>query len=147
MKKKLIKTQDNDSAAAPAEHEHKKVLDRMQGRTVPLTDENVEILASYGLTVREIASLCRCGTTTLSKHHHDAFEAGRDACKSSLRRKQVELAQAGNVTMLIWLGKNLLGQSDVNTIKGDAANPLQINTDREVLIDKLIGDRAAPKPN
>ena len=142
MKSKLIKTKVEEKDAASSDIGRKKTRE-----TVPLTDENVENLSSYGLTVKEICALCRCSPNTLIKYHHDAWEAGQLVCKSSLRRKQVELAQAGNVTMLIWLGKNLLGQSDMNTIKGDAANPLQINTDREVLIDKLIGDRAAPKPN
>lgn len=31
---------------------------------------------------------------------------------ASLRRKQFELAQAGDRTMLIWLGKQRLGQSE-----------------------------------
>ena len=30
----------------------------------------------------------------------------------SLRRKQYEVALSGNPSMLIWLGKNVLGQSD-----------------------------------
>lgn len=32
--------------------------------------------------------------------------------KISLRRKQYEMAMNGNVTMLIWLGKQYLGQAD-----------------------------------
>ena len=32
--------------------------------------------------------------------------------KMSLRRKQFELAISGNLGALIWLGKNLLGQTD-----------------------------------
>ena len=32
--------------------------------------------------------------------------------KIALRRKQIDLAMAGNVTMLIWLGKHLLGQQN-----------------------------------
>ena len=129
----------------------------MSRKSIELNDDNIELLASYGLTLTEIAVMCRCSHHTITKHHQEALNNGHAVCRSSLRRKQYELAmgldkdgrQTGkpNPTMLIWLGKNLLGQSDVNTIKGDAANPLQINTDREVLIDKLIGDRAAPKPN
>jgi hypothetical protein len=30
----------------------------------------------------------------------------------SLKRKQYEVAMSGNVSMLIWLGKNILGQRD-----------------------------------
>ena len=33
----------------------------------------------------------------------------------SIRRKQYELAMAGDKTMLIWLGKQLLGQSQNGT--------------------------------
>ena len=31
-----------------------------------------------------------------------------------LARKQIEVAMSGNVAMLIWLGKQMLGQSDKN---------------------------------
>jgi len=33
----------------------------------------------------------------------------------SLRRRQYKLAKQGNVTMMIWLGKQWLGQSDKTT--------------------------------
>lgn len=33
-------------------------------------------------------------------------------CRQKLRQKQYEVALAGNVTMLIWLGKQMLGQTD-----------------------------------
>ena len=33
--------------------------------------------------------------------------------KIELRRKQWQVAMEGNVQMLIWLGKNILGQKDV----------------------------------
>jgi hypothetical protein len=34
-----------------------------------------------------------------------------------LRRKQLEKAMGGDSTMLIWLGKNMLGQSDKSEVK------------------------------
>ena len=40
------------------------------------------------------------------------FERGTAAFDLSIRRKQAEVAMAGNVTMLIWLGKQRLGQRD-----------------------------------
>lgn len=36
----------------------------------------------------------------------------KEAMRVNLKRKQYDVAMAGNVTMLIWLGKNELGQSD-----------------------------------
>ena len=37
---------------------------------------------------------------------------GKDKGRMSLRRLQFEKAQTGNTTMLIWLGKQMLGQKD-----------------------------------
>ena len=36
--------------------------------------------------------------------------------KASLRRAQWKLAESGNATMLIWLGKQVLGQSDKSEV-------------------------------
>ena len=43
----------------------------------------------------------------------------------SLRRKQYQLAIKGNVTMLVWLGKNLLGQADRQELTGRSGGPIQ----------------------
>jgi len=43
----------------------------------------------------------------------------------SLRRKQYQLAIKGNVTMLVWLGKNLLGQADRQELSGRFGGPIQ----------------------
>lgn len=42
----------------------------------------------------------------------DAFKAYSAAARGSLRRKQFELAMHGDKTMLIFLGKNYLAQTD-----------------------------------
>lgn len=42
----------------------------------------------------------------------EALEEGNYTGHLSLRRKQFQQALDGNITMLIWLGKNLLGQTD-----------------------------------
>ena len=41
-----------------------------------------------------------------------AFEEGKAAKCESLRRAQLKVAEGGNATMLIWMGKQLLGQKD-----------------------------------
>src|SRR5690554_591052 len=42
----------------------------------------------------------------------------QEMLRINLRKKQYQVAmEEGNVTMLIWLGKNMLGQSDKNEIK------------------------------
>jgi hypothetical protein len=51
-------------------------------------------------------------------------EQKREPIRINLLKKQYDVAMSGNTSMLIWLGKNILGQSDkVNTetsFKGDS---------------------------
>jgi len=41
----------------------------------------------------------------------DSLKKGQYQAKIALRRMQWQAATSGNVTMQIWLGKNMLGQS------------------------------------
>jgi hypothetical protein len=60
--------------------------------------------------------LGRVATGLQYRHLNRRFAAeiakGRAEGRTSLRRKQWELAMGGNATMLIFLGKNMLGQTD-----------------------------------
>jgi hypothetical protein len=42
----------------------------------------------------------------------EVMERGYLKGRISIRRKQMQVAETGNVTMLIWLGKQVLGQRD-----------------------------------
>lgn len=70
-------------------------------------------LASKGLSIDEIGAFCDVSHDTITRRFADALEKGRQLCNASLRRKQVEMALEGNATMLVWLGKNRLDQTDV----------------------------------
>lgn len=59
--------------------------------------------------------------STLYKRHQDEG-------KASLRRSQWKLADAGNPTMLIWLGKQVLGQRDSMDLSGPNGGPLEVRT-------------------
>jgi hypothetical protein len=41
-----------------------------------------------------------------------AYHRGLSSLKQAVRRKQIQMAMRGNFTMLIWLGKQLLGQRE-----------------------------------
>jgi hypothetical protein len=66
----------------------------------------------------EMASCLGVSLSTLEQRAHDdpvirgIIEKERDEARASVRRKQYELAMAGDRTMLVWLGKNWLGQKD-----------------------------------
>jgi hypothetical protein len=77
--------------------------------------KDVYELAAIGCTDREIARWFDVDENTLRYNFSDILEKGREDLKHSLRRAQLKLALSGNAVMLIWLGKNILGQSDTPT--------------------------------
>jgi hypothetical protein len=85
----------------------------------------VEKLASIGCTHEEIAIFFDTTPETLKRRKREwddfclALERGKNNFHMSIRRQQWQQAREGNVTMLIWLGKNCLGQSDKREIKAD----------------------------
>lgn len=77
-----------------------------------LDEALIQNLARVGCTNEEIASACKCDAETIRKNYSAVVKEGRDHLRTSLRMLQVKTAQGGNVAMQIWLGKQLLGQSD-----------------------------------
>lgn len=74
----------------------------------------VKDLAGVMCTQQEIANILNI---SLRKFQDDAelmhiYKMGIENAKSSLRRMQWKSAQAGNVTMQIWLGKQYLNQRE-----------------------------------
>ena len=76
--------------------------------------EAVRELASEGNTQEEIARALGFARTTFAnrKDVTEAYYKGMAEMKLSLRHWQMNVAKGGNVQMLIWLGKNMLGQAD-----------------------------------
>ena len=72
----------------------------------------VEQLSSFGCTNIEIASFFGCSSDLLEKSYSEFLTKGREKGKIRLRQLQWKVAEQGNVSMLIWLGKQVLGQSD-----------------------------------
>jgi len=72
----------------------------------------VQDLAALGCKTTEIAVVVGCSVDTLDRSFAEEMAKGRENLKISLRRWQLESAKKGNVVMLIWLGKQLLKQTD-----------------------------------
>lgn len=75
-------------------------------------EQQIKNLASLGLTNIEIAQYFGYHEATLRRNFDEFLTKGRIELKKSLRKKQIDVAKKGNVSMLIWLGKQYLGQSD-----------------------------------
>jgi len=81
----------------------------------------VEKLASFGCTNLEIASVFGCDESLLRKSYSEFLTKGRETGKIRLRQAQWKVALGDkkkdpNVIMLIWLGKQILGQADKKEI-------------------------------
>jgi AraC-like DNA-binding protein len=84
-------------------------------------------LCATQCTLEEMATALNVSADTIERRVSEKFGATfaeifqqkRKAGFASLRSKQFEVAMSGNVAMLIWLGKQYLGQSDKQLQKTD----------------------------
>lgn len=72
----------------------------------------VEKLAAINCSYAEIGASVGCDSSTLTRRFAQVIERGREQGKMSLKRKMWETAHGGNVTMMIWLSKQMLGYTD-----------------------------------
>lgn len=77
-----------------------------------IDEEQVRALAEIQCSYEEIAAVLKTTRQTLQNRFREVVEDGWKAGKTGIRREQMKLAMGGNVTMLIWLGKQFLGQAD-----------------------------------
>ena len=77
-----------------------------------IDEKQVEQLAAINCSLAEMAAVLDCSVDTLDRRFAEVIKKGRAAGRMSLKRKQYEVGMKGNVSMLIWLGKQTLGQRD-----------------------------------
>jgi hypothetical protein len=101
----------------------------------------MERAAQIGCTIAETAALLGIAANTFSSHlQHDPnlrehYDRARDKGKETLRRWQWRAAEEGNPTMLIWLGKQMLGQKDKRDDDDAGTAPVRV-------IVELVGEAA-----
>ena len=96
----------------------------------PIDAKQVAILANNGCSQRLIGSLLGFEPVSFmsaiqrNPALHACIKENTDNLKKRLLCKQVELAEQGDKTMLVWLGKNLLQQTDqhAHNIKAEGLN-------------------------
>ena len=69
-------------------------------------------LSKLGCTNKEMADFFGCSPDLLEKSYSEFLTKGRAEQKMRLRQLQWKACEKGNVSMLIFLGKNMLGQQD-----------------------------------
>ena len=105
----------------------KPVKKRKVGRPkVELNLDELERLSRLNCTMPEISAYFDIPLRTLEDKFtnepevRQAIHKGRATCMLSLRRKQIQIMEeTNNSTMAIWLGKQILGQTDKQEIVQD----------------------------
>ena len=116
----------------------------MAGRPrIKVSIEDIEKLAQIGATQREMACFLGIDQNTLDRRlaepkYRAALNRGDSNFNISLRRKQAEIAMKGDRTMLIWLGKQRLGQTDKVIHAGASADEI---TQGSVSAAELLASR------
>jgi hypothetical protein len=126
----------NDTAASKTGPKPKKLKEAVytgievgRGENKKIIDPNeVYKLASIGMKNSEIAEWFGIDDSTLNYNFKQELLKGKLNLSQSLRRAQITLALSGNATMLIWLGKNILGQSE-NPFNSEDNQPLPWSDD------------------
>ncbi len=109
--------------------ENKQNIRKESGENI---EKTIEKLAGYGLNNLEISDLTGIKESTLRRNFGEFLTKGRANVKMKLRKKQLAVALQGNVSMLIWLGKQILGQKE----KLEAEKEITILIKRKIIKEK-----------
>jgi hypothetical protein len=88
--------------------------------------KQVQNLARFGCTNVEIADFYGCDESLIRHSYSEYLTKGRSEQKLRLRQLQWASAEKGNIVMQIFLGKNILGQTDKQEIALDADMSLEV---------------------
>ena len=100
------------------------------------TLKQVFALGRVSATVKDVAHALQVSEPTFIKFKAEfpevqrAYDEGAASGRSSLRAAQYRAAMAGNSTMMVWLGKQWLGQADKQQteLSGPGGAPLEATT-------------------
>jgi hypothetical protein len=88
-----------------------------RGTTAKIDLAELERLSAMQCTDEEVAAWFGVTTRTIERRRKNAkfaavMDRGKAKGRISVRRQQLKLLEAGNATMGVWLGKQILGQTD-----------------------------------
>ena len=106
-----------------------------------LEPEQVRKLAGLHCSVDEIADILGCGRDTIYRHYKEELDIGRAEGRMRLRTMQFKSAQSGSAAMLIWLGKQILGQKDQQEIAVvDEEEKRLSEEDGDAMLNRITGN-------
>lgn len=107
------------------------------GRDKKVIDpDEVRRLAEVFVTYQEMSDFFDVPIQTLQYNFGKLIDEAKARTKSAIRRRQIAAAMDGNISMLIWLGKNLLKQQDKVNLEHTMSNDYE-QTDDATLLEML----------
>jgi len=92
-----------------------------------LDDDQVEKLARKGMPMSEIDNLFGVKRGTVNENYSEAYNRGSAQVNLSLRQTQLEKALVHkDTTMLVHLGKHMLGQTDKQKLEHSGGAQIQV---------------------
>ena len=132
-------TKKIDRTIAKANETAAKRVPKPEGRSAPpfVFDPNqVSIFGMYAATYETMAEFFGVSIDTIRRRMQDegsdfckAYKKGKGQALMKLREAQLQKALSGDSTMLIWLGKQLLGQTDKVDNKVAVNQPIKLVVD------------------
>lgn len=116
--------------------DEESIIKNKGGRPRKIIDwPKFDALCQIQCTEAEIASVLNISVDTIEKAvlrekgvgFTEYYAEKKLGGRMSLRRKQFEIALSGNITMLIWLGKQYLGQKDAMDFSSESNFNVTIN--------------------
>lgn len=111
---------------------------------IEINQTDFEKLCGLHCTLADIAGFFDCSEDTIERwcernyeqKFRDVWAIKSSKGKISLRRFQFAAAEKGNVTMLIWLGKQFLGQSEkIATVNQEHLHFANVQEVTQILMD------------
>lgn len=101
---------------------------------IELDPEKAAIFGYFRATFETMAAQCGCSVDTIRRFMRDedsgfskAYKKGLSGMKMKLSEAQINSAiEDRNPTMLVWLGKQYLGQTDQPALDSEATRPPRI---------------------
>ena len=111
-----------------------------------INQKQFESLCAIQCTKEEICNVLDVTDKTLTRwcnevynlSFSEVYEQKRDIGRMSLRRNQFKLAESGNTTMQIWLGKQVLKQSENPVMDNIRLKELELKIKEFELKEKLM---------
>lgn len=111
-----------------------------------INQKQFESLCAIQCTQEEICNVLDVTDKTLTRwcnevynlSFSEVYEQKRDIGRMSLRRNQFKLAESGNTTMQIWLGKQVLKQSENPVMDNIKLKELELKIKEFELKEKLM---------